>query len=118
MEGNGRSRLKLSADSVAIYHLVYENEGFEESAQHLFKLVQDAQSKFPGKIRLLFLDIEGHRNSEGGFDSGMLELQKDFLLGFLNQFLSEIHTPLINAKNPNPQSDSIPERLIIQDEQE
>jgi len=118
MEGNGRSRLKPSADAVALYHLVYENEGFEESAQHLFKLVKDAQSKCPGKKRLLFLDIDGHRNSEGGFDTDMLELQKDFVLGFLNQFLSEIHMPLLNAENSNPQSDDIPESLIIQDEQE
>jgi hypothetical protein len=118
MEGNGRSRLKPTADAVALYHLVYENEGFDAAAQHLFKLVKDAQDKWPGKKRLLFLDIEGHRNSEGGFDPDMLELQKDFVLGFLNQFLSEIHMPLVKAKNPDPQSDDIPERLIVQDEQE
>ena len=118
MDGNGRSRLKLFADSVAIYHRVYEHEGFEESAQHLFKLVKDAQSKCPGKKRLLYLDIDGHRNSEGGFDSDMLELQKEFVLGFLNQFLSEIHIPLINAENSNPQSDDIPGELIIRDKQE
>lgn len=118
MEGNGRSRLKLFADAVAIYHLVYEHEGFEESAQNLFKLVQDAQTKFPGKKRLLYLDIEEHRNNEGGFDAEMLELQKDFVLGFLNQFLSRIHMPLVEAENPNVQSNDIPERLIVQDEQE
>src|SRR5262245_22629465 len=60
--------------AIAIYHRVYPHEGFEESAQILFKLVQRAQLQYPGKRRLLYLDIDGHRNSEGGFDADMLEL--------------------------------------------
>lgn len=115
MEGNGRSRVEPGDEAVAIYHVVYAHEGFEESAQALFKLIQDAQRLQPGKRRKLFLDIEGHRTSEGGFDSDMYELQQKFLLGFLGQFLSEVHAPLISLKNPKPQSDDIPPALIIQD---
>jgi hypothetical protein len=115
MEGNGRSRVEPGDKAVAIYHVVYAHEGFEESAQALFKLIQDAQRLQPGKKRKLFLDIEGHRTSEGGFDSDMRELQEKFLLGFLGQFLSEVHSPLINLNNPKPQSDDIPSALIIQD---
>jgi hypothetical protein len=117
MDGNGRTRFKFLDNAVAIYHVVYANEGFEESAQNLFKLIRTAQSKVPGRNRLLYLDIEGHRDGEGRFDSEMVELQKEFLLGFLKQFLSEIHSPLINLKNTTPQSNDIPERLIIQTKQ-
>jgi hypothetical protein len=118
MEGNGRSRVEHSDRAVAIYHVVYAHEGFEESAQALFRLVQNAQRQQPGKKRNLFLDIDGHRNNEGGFDSDMHELQNEFVLGFLSQFLSEIHAPLFHAKNPKPQSDDIPPELIIRDKTE
>ena len=87
-------KIEPSGDSVAMYHVIYENEGFEESAQNLFRLVQNAQLLSPGKKRKLFLDIEGHRNNKGGFDADMLELQKEFLLGFLSSYLSEIHIRL------------------------
>ena len=109
-------RFESNGDSVAMYHVIYENEGFEESAQNLFKLVQNAQSLSPGKKRKLFLDIEGHRNSKGGFDADMLELQKEFLLGFLNIYLSEIHSPLGDTMNPMPQENDIPPALILRDE--
>ncbi len=118
MEGNGRSRVEPGNKAVAIYHVVYAHESFEESAQALFKLIQDAQRLQPGERRKLFLDIEGHRTSEGGFDSDMYELREKFLLDFLGQFLSEVHAPLISLKNPKPQSDDIPPALIIQDRPE
>lgn len=79
MKKNLQSKLESDDRAVAIYHVVYSHEGFEESAQILFKLVQRAQRVMPGKPRQLYLDIEGHRNSEGGFDADMLELQTVFL---------------------------------------
>ena len=109
-------KIESSGDAVAIYHVIYEDEGFEDSAQNLFKLVQNAQSQSPGKRRKLFLDIEGHRVRGGGFDADMLELQKEFLLGFLSPYLSEIHSPLAHTANPNPQKDDIPPELILLDE--
>jgi hypothetical protein len=86
------------------------------AAQAVFKLVQEAQRVQPGKRRKLFLDVEGHRNIQGGFDADMLELQKEFLMGFLIQFLSEIHGPLISVKNPHAQNNDIPSELEIRDE--
>ena len=118
MEGNGQSRIETGDRAVAIYHVVYEHEGFEESARTLFKLVHKAQRQHPGKRRELYLDIEGHRNSEGGFDADMFELQEVFLVGFLSPFLSKIHAPLVKAKNPNPQDNEIPPTLVIQDKPE
>ena len=68
---------------VAIYHLVPPHEGFEESARTLFGLVRRAQTVKPGRTRTLLLDIEGHRDADGGFDADMLvELQNAFLVGF------------------------------------
>jgi hypothetical protein len=105
VEGTGRA--------IALYHVVYRHEEFEEAAQALFKLVRESQARFPNQRRSLFLDIEGHRNEQGGFDSDMFELQKDFLIGLLGRFLSEIHSPLVNAINPKDQENDIPDHLDI-----
>ena len=118
MEEDWKSRIKPDADSVALYHVVYAQEDFEESVQTLFRLVQRAQRLHPGNKRKLYLDIEGHRNSEGGFDTDMLELQKDFLLGFLSPYLSEIHCPLVSVTNSKPQENDIPPAMIIRDERD
>ena len=109
------SKIDSGADAVALYHIIYEHEGFEDSAQNLFKLVQQTQSLSPGKKRKLYLDIEGHRVKEGGFDDDMLELQKDFLFGFLSTYLSEIYCPLFGETKLKPQKNDIPADLILID---
>jgi hypothetical protein len=101
---------------ISLYHVVYAREGFGVAAQALFELVRSAQEKYPDKPRLLFLDIDGHRNNEGGFDPDMYELQKEFLLGFLGKYLTEISCPLVRIKNNKPQDNDVPESLAI-DEQ-
>jgi hypothetical protein len=112
MDNKVQSRIESSDNAVALYHRVYAHEGFEQSAQRLFQLVQNAQQHSPGKRRVLYLDIDGHRTSEGGFDTDMLELQSEFLLGFLGPYLSEIHAPLMNVINPKPQENELPPALI------
>ncbi len=102
---------------LALYHCIYAHEGFEESAQKLFGLVRHAQSTHPGKERSLFLDIEGHRNVNGGFDADMLELQKEFVLGFLMQFLTQASMPLWTVRNQAGQSNDVPEGLNIQEKE-
>jgi hypothetical protein len=85
-----KERIQSGGDAVALYHIVYKQEGFEESAQTLFNLIQQAQRLSPGKKRIPYLDIEGHRNSgnsDGGFDNDMFELQDRFLLGVLSPYL-------------------------------
>jgi hypothetical protein len=106
-------RVEGTEGAIALYHVVYRHEGFEEAAQTLFTLVREAQARFPNQRRSLFLDIEGHRNEQDGFDPDMFELQKDFLIGFLGRFLSEIHSPLINVTNPKDQENGIPDQLDI-----
>jgi len=116
MKTKVQTKIESDNRSIAIYHVVYEHEGFEESAQNLFKLVQNAQRRKPGKKRNLYLDIENHKNDDGSFDVAMIELQNEFLLGFLSRYLSEIHAPLVKAKNSHLQDNEIPPVLVIQDE--
>jgi hypothetical protein len=118
MANTQRSRVKSGDKAIAIYHLVYAHEDFEEAAQRLFTLVQAAQRRHPGKKRKLYLDIEGHRQSGGGFDPDMVELQHEFLLGFLSPYLSEIHAPLVRATNTKLQEHELPPTLVIQDHRE
>ncbi len=112
-----RTKMDASGRAVALYHRVYAHEGFEESAQFLFKLIQRAQQLQPDKERWLFLDIDGHRNDEGAFDGDMFELQTQFLAGFLSRFLTQFWCPLASARNPKQQDNDIPEVLSIQSEQ-
>jgi hypothetical protein len=112
---NLQSKLESDDRAVAIYHVVYGHEGFEKSAQILFKLVQRAQQTMPGKPRKLFLDIEGHRNSKGDFDADMFELLTVFIPDFLARFLSEIYCPLFKLTDRTTQQENeIPLELIIQ----
>lgn len=91
-------------EMTAIYHVVYENEDFNTAATDLVKLTSDVIKKFKDKKRILYLDIDGHRNKQGGFDHDMFELQKDFILGNLIYYYSEVHMPLGGVKNRNKQS--------------
>jgi hypothetical protein len=85
---------------VAIYHVVFPHEGFEDAGRALFQLVRRAQAAKPGRRRMLFLDIEGHRHADGGFDADMRELQQEFLFDVLAPFLTEAHCPLLTLRNP------------------
>lgn len=109
----------LMKKGITIYHVVYKHEAFEISANILVKLLQNAQKQFPNQKRYLYLDIEGHKNKQGGFDHDMFELQKDFALGFLMQFFIEIHVPLAGVKNNKLQRNDVPlDFRIFTDEKE
>ena len=83
----------------------------------MFKLVQRAQQTMPGKPRKLFLNIEGHRNSDGSFDVDMFELLTVFLPDFLAQFLSEIYCPLFKlTARTTQQENELPLELIIKED--
>ena len=97
----------------AIYHNIFANEGFEESAKILIELIKHAQQEYPNGKRTLYLDIEGHRNGQKGFDKDMFELQRFFILGFLMPYLSGAHLPLVSVKNKIPQNNDIPKEILI-----
>lgn len=77
-----------------IYHRVYENEGFEESAETLYQLVEKAVSEYPEAELHLVLEIEGHKGEYDGFDWDMFELQTYFVLEVLMRHLTTATTPL------------------------
>lgn len=96
-----------------IKHTVKAIESFGDAANAIFNLIDDAQKRVPDEDRVLFLDIDGHRNLKGGFDNDMLELQSCFLLQFAIKFLVEIHCPLTSVKNKEKQINIIPEVNVI-----
>jgi hypothetical protein len=104
--------------SVAIYHEMRADDDFLNAAQALYQTVQLACTKYPGRPRILFLDIQGHRNDEGGYDQDAYELQSRYLAKTLMPFLTQAHTPLLTAEkqyltNPKPQRDDIDDKLTI-----
>lgn len=84
--------------TAAIYHRVEENEGFEKTVTILWELLQDFAEEHPSHDRILAVDIDGHRNEEGGFDAEMYGLQKDILLGSLLYFVDEVIMPMGKAE--------------------
>lgn len=90
-----------------------KRENFENAAKELIRLLKNAQEKEPDKPRILYVDIDGHRNEDGGFDKDMFELQKDFGIGFLAQFFQEVHFPLATVKNVREQNNDVPNKLQI-----
>lgn len=103
----------LRDKSIAIRHTVFAEENFQTAARMLYKLIYTAQQKFPNQKRVLYLDIEGHRNNAGGYDRDMLELQKEFMLDFLMPYISVAHLPLCSIKNTKLQENELFEDLAI-----
>lgn len=103
----------LRDKSIAIQHTVFAEENFQTAARMLYKLIYTVQQKFPNQKRILYLDIEGHRNNAGGYDRDMLELQKEFMLDFLLPYLSVAHLPLCSVENTKLQENELFEDLAI-----
>jgi hypothetical protein len=110
--------IQSNGDAVAIYYHFGTTERFTEAAQTLFNIVAQAQRVHPNKSRVLYLDIDGHRNVQGGFDADALELQKEFVLGFLTKFFTEVTLPLTKGakiRNPEVQQNEVPTTFIVRD---
>ncbi|WP_019066063.1 HNH endonuclease [Streptomyces hokutonensis] len=100
---------------IALYHDMRVEEDFTKCATRLFTVLKTAAGTSPGAPRHLYLDIQGHRNAAGGYDADALEIIRDFLLGFLGPYLTEISTPLYHVRNPEPQREDVPDVLNIRD---
>jgi hypothetical protein len=59
------------------------------------------------------MDIDGHRNEAGGYDHDMYELMIHFIPEMLLPYLTEISSPLLRLRNPDPQRSDIPPDLSI-----
>ncbi|WP_245234630.1 HNH endonuclease [Streptomyces flavochromogenes] len=108
-----QTRKKKAQKGVAIYHDMKVYENFERTALRIFECVKQAEKDSPGAPRLLYIDIQGHKNETGGYDHDAFELMQDFALGFLGDYLTEIRTPLYGARNPRKQRNDIPDALQI-----
>ena len=108
----------LRDKGIAIQHTVFAEENFQKAARMIYKLIYTAQQNFPNQKRILYLDIEGHRNGAGGYDHDMMELQKDFILGFLMPYITAVHMPLISVENKKLQKNELVEDLAIFAEEE
>jgi len=116
IEENPQNVNQLKSKPVVLYHCVFADETFEDAAQALFTITQYAQRECPNQRRVLFLDIDEHKNSAGGFDWDMYELQVHFILEFLLPYLYEAHFPLMGVgkavRNPNLQRNGLPAYLF------
>lgn len=101
-------------NTVSIYHVVDESDNFDKAAQDIFSLIANAQKRYPDWPRVFYLDISGHLDEQGRFDPDMVELQQEFLIAALGQFLTAIDMPLVSVVNPNVQDNQIPDSLGIQ----
>ncbi|MFF3003986.1 HNH endonuclease [Kitasatospora sp. NPDC057940] len=99
--------------AVAIYHDMAVYENFERAAKRIFECVQSAEREKPGAPRHLYIDVQGHRNEQGGFDHDAFELIHDFALKYLFEYLTEVGTPLIHVRNNKPQRNDLPDALRI-----
>lgn len=104
---------KLNRNTVAIYHVVYENEGLEESAKIIYELLYSAQEKQANYRRILYLDIDGHTDEYGRFDNEMIELQQNFIIEMLLPYFYEIHTPILDVRNAEPQKNDMPKEMTF-----
>lgn len=100
-------------NSVSIYHIIGETDTFEVAAQEIFGMVQEAQDRFPDWPRVLYLEIRGHLDKHGRFDPDFVELQQEFLIAAMGQFLTALDMPLVSVINPEPQKNQLPDRLRI-----
>jgi hypothetical protein len=99
---------------VVIYHPMVVEEDFERCAYRLLEMVKHAQRSHPAAKRILYIDVDGHRNQAGGFDRDASEIINHFIPKFLGPYLTEFKTPLVSGKNKVKQRNDIPQSLTIE----
>lgn len=105
---------RINFDPAFIYHRVYAHENHDVSVTKLWNLLVKTQTHSPNAPRHLILDIDGHRNKNGGFDLDMYDLQTQFIRGHMSKFLTRITTPLGGTvKCTNPQNNDVPKIIEI-----
>ena len=86
------------------YAVMKRREDLADTLSEILTVLGYAMRRFPGKPRILVLDIEGHRNSEGGLDTDAFTLQK-LAIYPLGEWFTEIDGPIAHTKpeSPSPQ---------------
>jgi len=93
------AKIQEENGQIAIYHCVKKYENFNKAAEDIYNLVRKAQDEYPNQKRCLYLDIDGHRESDGTFDNDMFELLAHFLVEVIIPCITEIHQPFGIVKN-------------------
>jgi hypothetical protein len=101
--------------TIRLYHRIISTEKFEQTVNILLNMIHQAQLQNPDQKRILYLDITGHRNQLGGYDTDTYELMSEFIPKHLVMWLTEAHMPLGMLENPFQMND-VPEGVVIEDE--
>lgn len=117
LKGNHQMSTKRKPNSTkpkahAIYHVMRADEDFDDTADILFQLVKSAAASHPGEPRHLYFDVEGHRNSKGGYDGEAMDVY-EFIIKYLAVWLTEFPGPLSRYRNDDQRED-VPEQLVTQ----
>lgn len=101
-------------NTVSLYQIVGSQESFDEAATAAFALVREAQEKYPDWPRVYYLEIEGHKGAQSGFDEDFFEFQQEFWFQTIAHFVTAFETPMVGALiNPEPQRNDIPDALKV-----
>ena len=106
-----------SKNMVAIYHVVFKEENFNDAAYAIYNLTKESIKKYKSQKRVLYLDIDGHCLKDGTFDQDMWELQFNFIAQNLLFYYSEINMPIAKIINPYKQlEEPLGEEFVIYEE--
>ncbi|MFI7321615.1 hypothetical protein [Streptomyces venezuelae] len=114
--GGSRGRRPAAAPrekAILLYHDMAVYENFERCARRVFEVLRNAEARMPGKPRHLFLRVQGHRNDAGGYDRDAIEIIREFGMGYLLPYLTELTTPFHRLANPDGQRNDVPDELQI-----
>lgn len=98
---------------LALYHDMAVYENLERCAPRIFEIIHKAQKVAPNAPRILYFNVQGHRNSKNGYDRDAWEMIHHFLPDTALPYLTELHTPLYTAKNPHRQNNAVPAEMQI-----
>ena len=101
-------------NTVSLYHIVEEEDGFATAAHDIFALLKEAQCEFPNWPRVFYLDIEDHVQDDGRLEEDMVELQQEFLIAAMGKFFTALALPLVSVVNPDDQVNDLPGELVLQ----
>ena len=105
----GDEPITEDASKAAVYYLVKDKETFEHAAQTIYGLTATAQRKQPNKERILVVEVEGNKNSAGGFNKDIHELLMHFLPDMMIKHVKELVSPFGRVLNSTPQVNDFPE---------
>ncbi|PIQ60410.1 MAG: hypothetical protein COV99_11605 [Bacteroidetes bacterium CG12_big_fil_rev_8_21_14_0_65_60_17] len=101
-------------NTVSIYHIVQQDDTFEEAVGTVFHLLKKAQQDYPDWPRVFYVDILGHKGDRSGFDDDFYEFQQEFWFSTIAHFVTAFEVPMLGGLvNPQPQRNDIPDELVL-----